>query len=300
MRAKGASVQQFLLGLALVAGLCWNLAEAGEIRQLHLDSGATGTRAELRLDTEVDFTLISLADPDRLVIDLPGVQLRPGLQLPAASGLVKGVRRGQPVPGTTRIVFDLAAPVMALKPRFEPGVDGPRLVLEWPGDGGNPGTPESQPSGPTPATVAGSTTASPDPVQASAAATSRLIAGLPVPPHRDGLPQSHPNPSPDTSPASPQQPQPTTSVPSLPRAMPTSQAPTRVATGVPTRVATGVPVAAPSQVNPAPVAPGQSASARVPVKTMQDVMRRGGLRPLVIAIDAGHGGQDPGARGASG
>ncbi len=39
---------------------------------------------------------------------------------------------------------------------------------------------------------------------------------------------------------------------------------------------------------------------RAPVKTMQDVMRRGGLRPLVIAIDAGHGGQDPGARGANG
>ena len=37
-----------------------------------------------------------------------------------------------------------------------------------------------------------------------------------------------------------------------------------------------------------------------PVKTMQDVMRRGGLRPLVIAIDAGHGGQDPGARGPAG
>jgi N-acetylmuramoyl-L-alanine amidase len=33
---------------------------------------------------------------------------------------------------------------------------------------------------------------------------------------------------------------------------------------------------------------------------MQDVMRRGGLRPLVIAIDAGHGGQDPGARGPAG
>jgi N-acetylmuramoyl-L-alanine amidase len=33
---------------------------------------------------------------------------------------------------------------------------------------------------------------------------------------------------------------------------------------------------------------------------MQDVMRRNGLRPLVIAIDAGHGGQDPGAHGPSG
>jgi N-acetylmuramoyl-L-alanine amidase len=32
---------------------------------------------------------------------------------------------------------------------------------------------------------------------------------------------------------------------------------------------------------------------------MQQLMR-GGMRPLVIAIDAGHGGQDPGARGANG
>jgi len=39
---------------------------------------------------------------------------------------------------------------------------------------------------------------------------------------------------------------------------------------------------------------------RAPVKTMQDIARRGGLRALVIAIDAGHGGQDPGARGANG
>jgi N-acetylmuramoyl-L-alanine amidase len=33
---------------------------------------------------------------------------------------------------------------------------------------------------------------------------------------------------------------------------------------------------------------------------MKDVMRGRGMRPLVIAIDAGHGGQDPGAIGPSG
>ena len=41
-------------------------------------------------------------------------------------------------------------------------------------------------------------------------------------------------------------------------------------------------------------------SSQAPVKTVEDIARRAGLRPLVIAIDAGHGGQDPGARGPNG
>lgn len=39
---------------------------------------------------------------------------------------------------------------------------------------------------------------------------------------------------------------------------------------------------------------------QAPVRTVADVAKRAGGRPLLIAIDAGHGGQDTGARGASG
>jgi N-acetylmuramoyl-L-alanine amidase len=57
-------------------------------------------------------------------------------------------------------------------------------------------------------------------------------------------------------------------------------------------------VAAPQATSPSamstPVAPPQGAP-----KTVQQIMR-GGMRPLVVAIDAGHGGQDPGARGGNG
>jgi len=261
MRAKGTMVQQCLLGLALLAALAWNLAHAGELRQLQLASGATGTRAELRLDRETGFNVIPLANPDRLVVDLPDVSLGRGVPLPTATGIIRAVRSGQPVPGTTRIVFDLAAPVVVLKPHFEPGADGVRLVLEWPGD--------DVPPRPSQAATVASTVPpevpKPDPAISSAAATSRLIANLPAAPL-----------------ATP----------------PTATAGTTVAkhSVIPpgARIATGVPTSIAS--TPAPASP----SSQAPVKTMQDVMRRGGLRPLVIAIDAGHGGQDPGARGPGG
>jgi N-acetylmuramoyl-L-alanine amidase len=239
MRLKGALIQQFLLGSALLAGLCWNLAHAGELREVRLASGPTGTRAELQLDREVRFDLIRLSAPERLVVDLPGVELRGGLALPAGGGLVRGIRSGHPVPGTTRIVFDLSDHVAALRPHFESGADGPRLVLEWPGEG------------PAPVAARG-----PD-------AMSQLIAGLPA-----------------AAPAA-----------NLPAAAATA---TAAPVSPPVRAPAPVPVASP----PPPVAVQPAAQA--PVKTVQDIARRAGLRPLVIAIDAGHGGQDPGARGASG
>ncbi|MEO6263737.1 MAG: N-acetylmuramoyl-L-alanine amidase [Luteimonas sp.] len=288
MRVKGATVQQFLLGLALVAAVCWNLAHAGELRSLQLNSGATGTRAELRLDREADYQLISLANPDRLVVDLPGSSPGRSLQLPAATGVVKGVRSGQPMPGTTRIVFDLATPVVALKPHYESGVDGPRLVLEWPDDGAHASVANaSEPAASAPIPDATADTTAPDAAITSAAATSRLIASLPA------------SQSPVSQlPASPSRPQPIAGGASLPRSVPTLEPiSTRIATGVPTRVATGVPA------DPMPPAPASSvvpAYPQAPGKTMQDIARRGGLRPLIIAIDAGHGGQDPGARGPGG
>jgi len=117
MRVSASLLQRLLLGIALPMALCCNLAQAKEIKQLRLDSGATGTRAELLLDASAEYTLLSLSGPDRLVVDLPGVALPRGLAMPAGTGIVRGVRSGQPVPGTTRIVFDLAAPVAALSPR---------------------------------------------------------------------------------------------------------------------------------------------------------------------------------------
>ena len=256
MRAKGASFQQFLLGVALLGAICWNLAHAGELRGIELSTGPTGTRAELRLDTQASYQLIALSNPDRLVVDLPGSRLRARLQLPAAAGVVRSVRSGQPEPGTTRIVFDLAGAVTPLKPHYEPGSDGPRLVLEWPGDGDATAAQAvvTAPGAAAPIATPPIANQGDSPAIASAAATSRLLASLP-------------------------QGQATTA--------PRGDLP--VASAVPGQVAAT-----------ASTSPVQDSRAPAPVKTMQDVVRRNGLRPLVIAIDAGHGGQDPGARGPGG
>lgn len=276
MRVRGITLQQVLLGAALLAALCWNLAQASEIKGLQLDTGATGTRAEVELDSQVDYKLISLAGPDRLVVDLPDTSLGKGFRLPTASGIVKGVRTGRPQPGTTRIVFDLAVPVVVLKPRLEPSVNGTRLVLEWPGDDGGRSTVATGPAAAEtvsadPVSSESPTPAEPevDPAVASAAATAKLIANLPTPSAPDAQTQ---------------------------QVIPSAASPGTVATGVPTRIATGVPAQMPGASGNAVPPPPQ----QVPGKTMQQVMRGRGMRPLVIAIDPGHGGQDPGAIGMNG
>src|SRR5690606_26593088 len=164
MRIKGTSLQQVLLVVALLAAVAWNLAHAAELKGVRLDTGATGTRAELQLDAEAGYKLLTLSGPERLVVDLPGTELAKGVELPAGAGVVQRVRSGHPVPGTTRIVFDLSDRVATLRPRLEPGPTGPMLVLEWPGDG------------PARPVVAGAPPAS---ASASTSATDRLIASLP-------------------------------------------------------------------------------------------------------------------------
>lgn len=264
MRVRPAIVQRILLGLALLAGLAWNLAHASEIKSLRLTQGPTGTRAEIGLDGAGQYQVLRLANPDRLVIDLPSATLAKGLALPAGSGVVQSVRSGQPEAGTTRLVFDLAQPVAAPDPWIEQGSDGPRLVIEWPGDGPvqRYATPIASAGEPADA-VASTGPSVQDPaapaidMAASAAATSRLISELAAKAAARDAAARMPAQAVAGQAVPPQQPQP--------------------------------PAAAPAQATP-------PASRPAPRPIMQDA----GMRPLVIAIDPGHGGQDPGAIGKNG
>ena len=98
-----------------------------------LAGDAKQTRFILDLDKAIQFRAFALADPYRVIVDLPQVsfQLPTGVGV-AGRGLVKGFRYGLVMPGGSRIVFDLTGPAKIAKSYVLEAANGqpPRLVLE--------------------------------------------------------------------------------------------------------------------------------------------------------------------------
>lgn len=91
------------------------------------------TRFILDIDQTVTFRAVTLADPYRVVIDVPQLNF----QLPAGTGaggrgLVKAFRYGLVLPGGSRIVFDLTGPAKIANSYVVEAANGQpaRLVLE--------------------------------------------------------------------------------------------------------------------------------------------------------------------------
>jgi N-acetylmuramoyl-L-alanine amidase len=91
------------------------------------------TRFVLDLDKAIQFSAFALADPYRVVVDMPQVsfQLAAGVGT-AGRGLVKAFRYGLVMPGGSRIVFDLTGPAKIANSYLLDAANGqpPRLVLE--------------------------------------------------------------------------------------------------------------------------------------------------------------------------
>ena len=141
-----------LLGCALVcaAALLWSDATAvGAVEGQSSSPGAGSnfpiasdarlagdgkqTRFVLDLDKTIQFRAFALADPYRVVVDIPQVSF----QLPAGTGsagrgLVKAFRYGLVMPGGSRLVFDLTGPARIANSYVLEAANGqpPRLVLE--------------------------------------------------------------------------------------------------------------------------------------------------------------------------
>ena len=98
---------------------------AGDTRQ---------TRFVLDLDKPIQFRAFALADPYRMVVDLPQVSFKLAAGIGGAGrGLVKAFRYGLVMPGGSRIVFDLTGPAKIAKSYVLEAANGqpPRLVLEF-------------------------------------------------------------------------------------------------------------------------------------------------------------------------
>lgn len=266
-------------------------AAAGQVSGIAVEQGATGTRAEIRLQGKGEYKTLSLHGPERLVVDLPASSAK-GLKLPAGSGVVKSVRTGQPEAGTLRVVFDLAEPVAALKPRMESAADGVSLlVIEWPGDGPAMPVVATKPASDTPTpTASAPTVPSESEKQRAAQATAAL-----------------------TSIVTQQAQAPAVGTPANTMAPAAGLSPQEILNGG-SSVAVDVarsqtPVAQASVPLGDYIAAGKTAEQETqaaestPESTPRvgaDIPMRAGMRPLVVAIDAGHGGQDSGAIGPTG
>ena len=298
------------VGLCLASAMSW----AGEVRQVALETGSTGTRAEIALSGSGGYKTLTLAGPNRLVVDFPDSGAVRNLKLPAPKGVVTAVRTGQPVPGTFRVVFDLAESVAPFKPQLVKQGEDSRLVIEWPGDAPASVARAPVPATPAPVTAANSTVPGTVPSTASMATQASTT---PVPATTQTLPPTPAEAAQARNDAARATALLTASVRqqasvSAATPVPTPAAPTATTVNV---AAAGTANAASNSASPAAILAGQPTPANVPVPTTvvpaqpprpvmpsdaSRVKMQSGMRPLVVAIDPGHGGQDPGAVGPTG
>lgn len=108
-------------------------ASAAVASDVRLGGDGSRTRFILDLSRSVPIAPFTLADPYRVVVDLPQVEFRlPPKAGESGRGLVKAFRFGTVMPGASRIVLDAAAPVRIDKSFMLEPMDGQpgRLVLD--------------------------------------------------------------------------------------------------------------------------------------------------------------------------
>jgi N-acetylmuramoyl-L-alanine amidase len=135
--ARTIAAAHLLLGLATILLNCINASSAlaTELAALSpaspVPSELPRTRFVIGLDRSVEYEVMALSNPNRVVVELPDVRMR----LPSASeekpaGLVKAFRGGLSGPGKSRVVIDVVAPVVVEKAEITREGNLPQLVID--------------------------------------------------------------------------------------------------------------------------------------------------------------------------
>lgn len=112
-------------------------AQAARVQSMAIEAAAetTGatTQARIVLSQSATYSIFTLANPHRLVLDLHKSELATPFATPAGKGVIAGVRTGKPSANEVRVVFDLTA---AIRPRSRIEGSGAQtqLIIELLGD----------------------------------------------------------------------------------------------------------------------------------------------------------------------
>ncbi|HVY34135.1 MAG TPA: AMIN domain-containing protein, partial [Caulobacteraceae bacterium] len=125
------------LAIAVASVLVWaGLASAADFpvaSDVRLGGDVKETRFVMDLSEKVDIAAFTLADPYRVVVDMPQVTFNlPAKAGDTGRGLIKAFRYGLVMQGGSRIVIDAKGPVRVDKAFVLPAADGQpaRMVLD--------------------------------------------------------------------------------------------------------------------------------------------------------------------------
>jgi N-acetylmuramoyl-L-alanine amidase len=118
------------LGL-LLAAFATHAAKSVVIKDVRLWAGPDGTRLVFDLSGPVEHSVLTLDNPDRVVVDIPGANIEGDRALPEGQGFVKQLRAAAQPNGDLRVVVDLSEPAQPKSFSVGPQQSyGHRLVLD--------------------------------------------------------------------------------------------------------------------------------------------------------------------------
>jgi N-acetylmuramoyl-L-alanine amidase len=118
------------LGLALAA-FGASAAKPVNVKDVRLWAGPDGTRLVFDLSAPTEHNLLTLDNPDRVVVDIPGGSIESERVLPEGQGFVKQLRAAIQPNGDLRVVVDLTGPAQPKTFTVGPQESyGHRLVLD--------------------------------------------------------------------------------------------------------------------------------------------------------------------------
>jgi N-acetylmuramoyl-L-alanine amidase len=126
---KSVRTIQALCGALLLGATTF--CSAATVNSVRVWSGPDSTRVVFELTAPVEHRVFTLADPDRIVIDLPDTKAAGPLSLPEPKGVVAAVRAGGRTGGDLRVVLELTKAAKAKTFLLAPNEQyGNRLVVD--------------------------------------------------------------------------------------------------------------------------------------------------------------------------